>query len=249
MRVIFMGGKQVGCEILKYLCTKAPDTEVVGVFVNPNDMDAGRWYPSASEIAVEGDVPVFMALNVNKPDWVGRLKGLAPQIIVVAYYNQILSREVFEIPQQCINVHLAKTERYRGCYPTTWALLNGDRETGVTIHHIIEEVDAGAVIAQRIVQIHNWDTGRSLYERCSAEAASLFKETWPLIIAGVAPHWRSFVPMPDLQIHHRPFPRWQIAFDGTPHQIANHIRAMTFAPFPPPYFMIGDTKYEVRPVE
>lgn len=246
MNVLFMGGKRVGYGCLKYLIRLGHN--VVGVAVNPGDTDAGRWYPSICELSLKYGIPVFEYENINSPGAVTRVQGMAPDIIVVVYFDAILKKQIISIPPKgCINLHLALAEEYRGCYPTTWAIINDEKRTGVTLHYIDESIDGGDIIAQREVKIERTDTGLTLYDKCTDACISLFMETFPAIAEGrVKPRPQDKTKG---KYYKRQFPDQRIDFSKSGQEIYNHLRAVLFEPFPPPYFFIGNQKYEVRKVE
>lgn len=160
MRVLFAGGKDIGCGCLEYRIRES-QSEVVGVFINRgSDTAKNRWYRSVAEIALAHHIPVFAPRSINSAQMIDIIRDLAPDMIVVVYYDQILKREVIDIPPHgCVNLHMALAEEYRGCYPTTWALINGEERTGVTLHYIDEGIDTGDIIAQREVKIHQGKRG------------------------------------------------------------------------------------------
>ena len=135
MRVLFAGGKDIGCGCLEYLLGH-PQVEVVGVFVNPDgDIACDRWYHSATELALAYSIPVFAPCNINSARVVNQVRNVEPDLIVVAYYDQILRPEIIGLPRLgCINLHMALAEEYQGCYPTTWAIINGENRVGVLLH-------------------------------------------------------------------------------------------------------------------
>jgi len=249
MRVLFAGGKDVGWGCLEYLIRES-QSEVVGVFINRgSDTAKDRWYRSAAEIALAHHIPVFAPRSMNSARAIDVIRNLAPDIIVVVYYDQILKREVIDIPPHgCINLHMALAEEYRGCYPTTWALINGEKRTGVTLHYIDEGIDTGDIIAQKEVEITESDTGKSLYYKCTAAGVQLFSETFPLIEQGKAPR-RKQKTTDKTRYYRRVFPSREIDFSKSGQEIYDYIRALTFPPFPPPYFYIGDTKMVIVPEE
>jgi methionyl-tRNA formyltransferase len=242
MRVIFAGGKNVGCGCLQYLVMES-QADVVAVFVNPeSDTAANRWYPSAAEIAMAYGIPVFSPRSINAPKVTEQIRSLNSDLLVVVYYDQILKSAVIGIPKRgCINLHMALAEEYRGCYPTTWAIVNGEKRTGVTLHYIDEGVDSGDIIAQREIPIDASDTGRDLYEKCTQAGIDLFRETFPVIETGTAPRRRQTTTKEN-KYYKREFPSRKIDFGKSGADIYNHIRAVTFPPFPPAYFYIGDKK-------
>lgn len=239
MKIVFMGGKPTGYGILEYLISN--DQNIVCVFTNPGDTAASRWFPSVSELALEKGIPVFMPRKINSPESIENMKAFDPDLIIVAYYDQILKKEIFSIPSMgTINVHLALAEEYRGCYPTTWAIINGEKRTGVTIHYIDETIDGGDIIAQRVVDITHNDTGKSLYFKCIDAAVELFKSTWPSIKSGS--NSRRPQDASDAKHYKREFPPHKVDFNRAGSEIYDYIRALTFQPFDPPYFYIGEKK-------
>jgi methionyl-tRNA formyltransferase len=104
------------------------------------------------------------------------------------YYRRLLSRELLAIPRLGgINLHGSLLPKYRGRSPVNWVLVNGERQTGVTLHYMTEQADAGDIIAQYAVDIAFEDTASTLFEKVAQAAAELFRETFPLIKAGGAP--------------------------------------------------------------
>lgn len=254
IRVLFAGGKAVGCGVLQLL-VDSPHAFVCGAIVNPNDMQADRWFPSAAKIALENGVPVRMPRNINSGDEVAWIQRRCPDMIVIAYYDQILARTVFSIPPMgSVNLHLAPAEKYRGCYPTTWALINGETTTGVTLHRVVDEIDGGDILAEREVPISPDDTGQSLYNKCSKAGVALFGEVLPALLSGQLVG-RPQVRTPETQYHNREFPSHEIQFNEDAQTVRNRIRALHFPPFPAPYIVLNGRKllileeFEIRNAE
>ena len=179
MRVLFAGGKNVGCGCLDKL-VEHPEVELVAVYAGPDDTAADRWYRSATDIAVEHGTPVYFPKKINSRETVALTRSLTPDLIVVVYYDQILHSETIRIPGKgCVNLHLALGEDYRGCYPTTHALLDRAQRYGVTLHYIDEGIDTGDIIAQRPVPISDADTGKTLYDNATKAGIELFGDVLP----------------------------------------------------------------------
>jgi methionyl-tRNA formyltransferase len=244
MKILFLGGKNVGCGCLEYLLERKKD--LVGIIVNPSDIDRDRWYKSAAEIGFRNSIPVFSLKNINSRESVSFIKQLSPDIIFVVYYDQLLKSDIINIPPMgCINLHLALAEEYRGCYPTTWAIIKGEKRTGVTLHYIDQGIDSGDIIAQREVPISEDDTGRTLYEKCSSAGIELFRNQMPLILSGKSSR-RKQIATVDTKYFKREFPSREIDFSKSGKEIYDHIRALLFDPFPPPFFTIGGKKYTIE---
>jgi methionyl-tRNA formyltransferase len=162
---------------------------VVGVFTQPDregnkrgsTRQVGR---GMKEIAAEKGVPVFQPPSVNAPDGVAMLRGLSPDLLVVAAYGQILSKEVLSVPTQgAINVHGSLLPKYRGAAPVAWAILNGETETGVTIIRMSAGLDAGDMLARASIPIGD-ETAGELEAKLAPLGARLAVETVQRMKAG-----------------------------------------------------------------
>ena len=164
MRIVMMGTGTFAEPTLEALLA-GPDP-VVGVFTQP-DRDGGVKRGSTrqvgrgmKEIAADKGVPVFQPESINAPEGVAMLRGLAPDLLVVAAYGQILSKEVLSIPMQgAINVHGSLLPKYRGAAPIAHAILNGETETGITIIRMSAGLDAGDMLAHASIPIGNQTAG------------------------------------------------------------------------------------------
>ncbi len=95
-------------------------------------------------------------------------KRISPDIIISLYFRQILKREVINVPTMgCFNLHPAKLPYYRGVSPIFWALARGEKEVGISLHFVAEKVDAGDILAQRVIQVEGYDTEHSLFLKCT----------------------------------------------------------------------------------
>jgi methionyl-tRNA formyltransferase len=239
MRVAFAGGRPLGVACLEHLVTQ---TEVAGVFVNPDDYGE-HWYagPTVLQIAQEHNIPVYSKLDADT------LKALDVEILFVVYFDKLLKPEVIAVPPKgCINLHLALAEEYRGCYPTTWALINGETQTGVTLHYIDAGMDTGDIIAQGYETIVPEDTGQTLYLNLVMRGYQVFVQTLPQILAGTNPR-RKQVTTDQTKVYHRQFPSFEVPFEGSAQDVYNYIRALIFPPFPGPVITIGNRKYRLEP--
>lgn len=243
MQIVFMGGKNIGYGCLKFLLENKEN--IVGIFVNPsegkNSPDT-RWHEWVVDLALEHNLPLFRYKNINSPEALETLRNLSPDIIFAIYYDQILKEEVISIPPKgCINIHMALSEEYRGCYPTTWALINGEERTGVTIHYIDKSIDSGDIIDQQEYRIKDTDDGHSLYNNLTNIGIELFKKNFSLIKEGKQ-KTRKQILTERTRYHKKIFPDRKVDFKKSGKEIYNFIRALTFEPFPPPYFYIGDKR-------
>jgi len=188
MRIVMMGTGTFAEPTLEALLA-GPDA-VVGVFTQP-DRDGGVKRGSTrqvgrgmKEIAAEKGVPVFQPESINAAEGVAMLRGLAPDLLVVAAYGQILSKEVLSIPAQgAINVHGSLLPKYRGAAPVAHAILNGETETGVTIIRMSAGLDAGDMLAKAAISIGD-ETAGELEAKLAPLGAKLALETIQRLKAG-----------------------------------------------------------------
>jgi methionyl-tRNA formyltransferase len=135
-------------------------------------------YHSVKSIARAEGLPLLTPRDVNSPEFLDALRGLAPDLIVSVSCPQIFREELLRLPSRgCINVHSARLPKYRGVLPTFWALAQGERETGVTVHFMAPGIDDGGIIVQAGVPIEPQDTLHSLMTKCKQVAADLVVET------------------------------------------------------------------------
>ncbi|GAH79899.1 unnamed protein product, partial [marine sediment metagenome] len=188
MRVIFFGTPQVAVAYLEMLHQRH---EVVTVVTQP-DRPRGRGRtltaPPVKHRAEELAVPVLQPQKANEPEFIAELAALNADLFVVVAYGQILSRKLLELPQMAaVNVHYSLLPKLRGAAPVQHALMQGLTETGVTVQHIAQEVDAGDIILQRAVSIEPEDDSQSLTVRLTEVGIELLAEALGLLERGEAP--------------------------------------------------------------
>lgn len=166
MRIVLMGNQNWGVECLKALV--ANNYNVVCVVVHPDNCDPNEtiWYDSVKDLALSLKIPVYQPENVNGGDMVKILKKYNLDLILLAGYRQIVKNEIISLPKLgCINIHESLLPKYRGHAPTNWSIINGETETGVTVHFVDEGVDTGDIIVQEKVEIGPNDTIMDVYWR------------------------------------------------------------------------------------
>lgn len=177
MRTVFMGTPDFAVEILRGIL-ETKKHEVVGVVTQP-DKPQGRkgiLTPSPVKVfALEQGLKVYQPQKVKADDFVEILKELSPEVIVVAAYGQILSEVILNLPKYgCINVHGSLLPKYRGAAPVQYAILNGDKETGVTIMQMDKGMDTGAMLSKTVVPIgEDMTTGELMGNLAQAGSAAL----------------------------------------------------------------------------
>ncbi len=180
LRIIFMGTAELACASLKALIDN-PSFQVLAVVTQP-DRPAGRdlkLQPSAvKKVAAAAGLPVLQPERARDPLFIDELRRLAPELIVVAAYGQILPKALLELPRfGCVNVHTSLLPKYRGAAPIQWAILNGEAETGVTIMKIAPSLDTGDILRQSTTPIEAADNAETLHDRLAVMGAQLLTPT------------------------------------------------------------------------
>jgi methionyl-tRNA formyltransferase len=143
-----------------------------------------------TRLAAERELPLLMQPRRTGdalPEFVRTVRELTPDLILVDSYSMLLPPEILELaPMGGVNVHGALLPRHRGANPIQWAIIGDERKAGVTIHRMTEDIDAGAIVAQREVRIEFADTWRAVQARIADATESLLAEQLPLLLAGVA---------------------------------------------------------------
>jgi methionyl-tRNA formyltransferase len=187
MRIVFIGTGEIGAPTLRALVNS--EHEVVAVVTQP-DKPVGREQriePSPIKRAI-GRIPILQPARIKDQQATEEIRGLAPDVIVVVAYGQILPRDVLEIPRlACLNLHASLLPRWRGAAPIQAAIAAGDYETGITVMYMDQGLDTGDVLLQRNVEILPNDTGGSLHDRLAQVAPEALLESLRLLAAGNAP--------------------------------------------------------------
>jgi methionyl-tRNA formyltransferase len=189
MRIVFAGSPAFAVPSLERLLST--DHQIAGVITQP-DRPAGRGLklrPSPiKESATRHGLTVFEPEKFNTKSFLDTVEGLAPDLIVVAAYGKIFRSRSLAIPRLgCVNLHASLLPKYRGIAPVNWAVMNGERETGVTTIFMDEGIDTGDIILQKPVQIGDDQTAGEVLEVLAVLGAGLVAETCDLIARGEAP--------------------------------------------------------------
>lgn len=190
MRVLFIGTGGIGLPVLRWL-RQTTEHELIGVVTQP-DKPVGRAQriePPPIKAALAGStVPLLQPKRIKTEDAVAEIRRLAPDVIVVMAYGQILPRAVLEIPRvACLNLHASLLPRQRGAAPIQAAIVEGDRETGITVMYMDEGLDTGDVMLQERFEIAPDETGGSLHDRLAEIAPTALEKAFRHLQAGTAP--------------------------------------------------------------
>jgi len=189
MRIVFIGTGDIGVPTLRAL--QKSEHELVGV-VTQSDKPVGREQkitpPSIKAALALREMPILQPTRIKDPQAVEQIRALAPDVIVVMAYGQILPGAVLEIPRvACLNLHASLLPRWRGAAPIQAAIAAGDHQTGITVMYMNEGLDTGDILLQPEVDIAPDETGQSLHDRLAEIAPEAMLESLRLLAAGNAP--------------------------------------------------------------
>jgi methionyl-tRNA formyltransferase len=187
LKIVFMGTAELSCASLEAL---ARDRQfAVAAVVTQPDRPKGRelkLQPSpVKALAQKLNLPVLQPAKARDENFIAELRGLAPELIVVVAYGQILPQSILDLPRHgCLNVHTSLLPKYRGAAPIQWAIANGDAETGATLMKMDAGLDTGPIVAQRRTPIQPADDSATLHDRLARLGAELLRATIPDYVAG-----------------------------------------------------------------
>lgn len=179
MKVVFMGTPDFAVPCLQALIDEKHD--IAGVFCQP-DRPKGRGqklvFPPVKALAVNNGLPVFQPEKIKDGKALAILRDINPELIVVVAYGKILPADILNLPKYgCINVHASLLPKLRGAAPVQWAVLNGEKETGITVMQMDEGMDTGDILAAQRVSIGDKTTAGELFEQLSPIGAGLLAES------------------------------------------------------------------------
>lgn len=186
MKIVYMGTPDFAVAPLEAIIQAGH--EVTAVVTQP-DKQKGRGkevqMTPVKECALKYGIPVFQPVKIKEPEAVNKLREYPADIFVVAAFGQLLPEEILTMPRLgCINIHASLLPAYRGAAPIQWAILNGEKETGVTIQKMAKALDTGDMLMRKKVAIDPKETGESLHDKLMAAGAELLVEALPLIEEG-----------------------------------------------------------------
>jgi UDP-4-amino-4-deoxy-L-arabinose formyltransferase / UDP-glucuronic acid dehydrogenase (UDP-4-keto-hexauronic acid decarboxylating) len=183
MRTVVLAYHEVGCAGLEFL--KEAGAEITGVFTHEDDSGENVWFGSVAQRAKDYALRVYAPAQINDPEWVEVIRACEPEILFSFYYRKLVSAKILAIPPRgCYNLHGSLLPRFRGRSPTNWAILTGEKKTGVTLHEMIVKADAGVIVGQKEVEIGEDDDARAVLMKQVAATRDLLAEVYPLLVQG-----------------------------------------------------------------
>lgn len=239
---VFIGGKQIGVNCLQQLLKKGIKPRLVIGNLDDDGKDK-NWHESLIKVAKRAHLQIIKKQKVRESKIIEQIKHVSPEIIFCIGGMQIIPPEVLKIPKLgTLNIHPALLPKYRGRFSTAHAIFNGEKIHGVTIHWMDEGIDSGPVILQDKFDIADNDTAQIVYDKFTSVGSKLFKNFLDKWLSG-----EKIIAIPQDESQATYYPKGlpgdgEIDWSWTGKQIRNWIRAMTFEPFPPASFMLGDKK-------
>lgn len=173
----------IGCAGIEALLSAGYD--IAAVFTHADDPKENNFYGSVAQLCARNGIPVHAPEDANHPLWVERIAKLNPEYIFSFYYRNLLSEPLLATARKgAFNLHGSLLPKYRGRAPANWVLVNGETETGVTLHRMVKRADAGAILAQQKVTIERSDTGLSLHAKLREAATALLRDALPQLAQG-----------------------------------------------------------------
>ena len=242
MKTVVFAYHNMGCTGIKSLLRNGFD--IIAVFTHADDPNENVFFDSVAKLAAENNIPVFAPEDVNHPLRIEQIRAMSPDVLFSFYYRNMLCQEILDIaPQGAMNLHGSLLPLYRGRVPVNWALVNGESETGVTLHHMTGKPDAGDIVAQEKLDIEDDDTALTLNDKLCVLSEGLLEKALTEIKAGTA----SRTPQKDSSATYfgkRCPADGEINWNGSAREARNLVRAVT-QPYPGAFTFTGDRKINI----
>ncbi|BCX68121.1 MULTISPECIES: bifunctional UDP-4-amino-4-deoxy-L-arabinose formyltransferase/UDP-glucuronic acid oxidase ArnA [Pseudomonas] len=236
----------IGCAGIESLLSSG--FEIAAVFTHADDPKENAFYGSVAQLCARHGIAVHAPEDANHPLWIERIAKLDPDYIFSFYYRNLLSESLLATARKgAFNLHGSLLPRYRGRAPANWVLVNGETETGVTLHRMVKRADAGAIVAQQKVAIERSDTALSLHGKLRSAASDLLRDTLPALLQGKA----SETPQDESKatVFGRRTPAdGKLVWAKPAEELFNLVRAVT-QPYPGAFCAVGEHKLIVWSAE
>ncbi len=229
IRVVVFAYHTIGARCLETLL--AQGKSIGAVVTHADEPGEAIWFESVADLARAHGLPLHTPASPNTPEFVARIRSLRPDLFLSAWYRRLLCPELLAIPRLgAVNLHGSLLPRYRGRSPVNWVLVNGEEWTGVTLHYMTAEADAGDIIAQEVMAIDPEDTALTLYDKVVKAGTALLERWYPAICAGTAPRRPQDPALATIFGRRRP-QDGRVSWNRPARELHNLIRAVTH-PFP-----------------
>jgi len=186
MKAIILAYHNIGCIGIEALLKNG--YEIAAVFTHNDNPNENIWFNSVAELASGNGIPVFAPEDINHPLWIQKIIEIDPDILFSFYYRNMVASEILNIPSSgCLNLHGSLLPKYRGRCPINWVLVNGETETGITLHYMTPRADDGDIVCQKKIAISDTDNAHTLHEKAAKTATDILNEILPKLREGTAP--------------------------------------------------------------
>ena len=239
-RAVVFAYHDVGVRCLAVLL--AQGVEVPLVVTHQDDPGENLWFESVARFARLRGIPVLTPEDPNRPELIDQVRALAPEFIFSFYYRALLGGDLLRCAARgALNMHGSLLPKYRGRAPVNWAILNGEREIGATLHYMVDRADAGDIVDQQAVPILADDEAREVYAKVTAAAEMVLVRSLPGLLDGSAP--RRAQPIVPGQYFGRRRPEdGRIEWRWPAERIHNLVRALA-PPFPGAFGEVGAERW------
>ncbi|MDR1510845.1 MAG: formyltransferase, partial [Synergistaceae bacterium] len=245
-RCVIFAYSSIGCECLEESLARGLD--IAAVFTHEDDPREEKWFRSVRGLAKENSIPDLAPEKLGNAE-ITQIREIAPDVIFSFSYRKIIPLSILNLASLgAFNIHCALLPKYRGRACVNWAVLNGENETGVTLHHMTERADEGRIVDQEAVPICPDDTAHDVFKKLIPAARRMLRRSLPSILAGTA-HGREQDESRATYFGRRRPDDGVIDWSKPAHEIYNLVRALTH-PFPGAFTFSNGKKlllWEARP--
>ncbi len=238
-RILVFAYHDVGYECLQVLIRRREN--LIAVITHEDNPHEQIWFRSVAGLARDQGVPVYAPESVNTPEWLNRICAWNPDILFSFYYRNMIREEILNIPRLgAFNMHGSLLPRYRGRVPINWAVLHGEQQSGVTLHHMVKKADAGDIVDQEAVPIGPEDTAQDVFRKAVEAARLVLERQLDGLLTGTAPRRKQDESQATYFGGRKP-EDGRIDWTESAGSIHNLIRAVTH-PYPGAFTMAGGKK-------
>jgi methionyl-tRNA formyltransferase len=241
-RILFFGYSEVGHDCLSLLIERGEN--VVALFTHEDNPDEKLWFKTPSLVARTKGIPIFTPQKIGTPEWIERIAGLKPDLILSAYYRNMIGTRILDLARLgAFNMHGSLLPKYRGRAPVNWAVLRGEPRIGMTLHRMVRSPDAGAIVDQEGVDIGPRDTAEEAFRKVLPCARAVLARQIDALLSGTARE----TPQDESQATYfsgRTPEDGRIAWRENSSQVFNLVRAVT-DPYPGAFTDIGGARLMV----
>ena len=186
MKCVVFAYHNIGCAGIEALL--AHGYTISAIFTHKDNPNENVWFDSVAELGCSLNIPVFAPESVNHPIWAHRIKEMAPDMIFSFYFREMIGEDILGIaPKGAVNLHGSLLPKYRGRVPLNWAIINGEKETGVTLHYMTKRADAGDIVTQKAFPITDADNIKTVFTKATNAAREALDFALPKFKDGSAP--------------------------------------------------------------